>query len=83
MDIKKTIKRFGFTSVQVAEALGISKGAFSQIVNRDSVTTKNLESIANVIGCQMKDFFTEDEEAKEAYLICPHCGERIKLSIDK
>lgn len=84
MDIKKTIKRFGFTSAQVAEALGITKGALSQIVNRDSVTTKNLESIANVIGCKVKDFFIEEDEpeGKETFIVCPHCGEKIKISVE-
>lgn len=60
MDIKATIKKRGFTMVQVAEALGITKGAFSQILSRDSVTTKNLEKIANVIGCKVGDFFTDE-----------------------
>lgn len=60
MDIKATIKKRGFTMIQVAEALGITKGAFSQILSRDSVTTKNLEKIASVIGCKVWDFFADE-----------------------
>lgn len=83
MDIKATIKKRGFTMIQVAEALGITKGAFSQILSRDSVTTKNLEKIASVIGCNVVDFFEDEASEKEAYIICPHCGEKIKISVSK
>jgi transcriptional regulator with XRE-family HTH domain len=83
MDIKKIIKERGFTSAQVAEALDISRGALSQIVNGDSVTTKNLRRIANVIGCNVADFFKDEASEKETYIICPHCGEKIKISVSK
>lgn len=83
MDIKATIKKRGFTMIQVAEALGITKGAFSQILSRDSVTTKNLEKIASVIGCKVVDFFEDEASEKQTFIICPHCGERIKLSVEK
>lgn len=86
MDIKRTIKSHGFTLVQVAEALGITKGALSQSLSRQSVTTNTLEKIANVIGCKPVDFYLEsetDESEKDMYIICPHCGERIKLSVEK
>lgn len=86
MDIKRTIKSRGFTLVQVAEALGITKGALSQSLSRQSVTTNTLEKIANVIGCKPVDFYLEsekDESEKQTYIVCPHCGERIKISVEK
>lgn len=60
MNIKGTIKKYGYTSIQVAEQLGITKGAMSQMVRAESVSTKTLQKIADVIGCKVGDFFADE-----------------------
>ena len=85
MDIKSVIKEHGFTSVQVAEKLGINKSSFSQNINGNP-TIGTLRSIANVIGCKVGDFFKDEMEETESRavptLVCPHCGKEIKVTLE-
>ena len=87
MDIKGVVKEHGFTLVQVAEKLGITKGGLSQSINGNPTIT-TLKSIADVIGCKVGDFFRDEMEEKEdkravsgSIMICPHCGERIMYTV--
>ena len=84
MDIKGVIKEHGFTLVQVAEKMGITKGGISQIVN-GSPTIKTLRTIADIIGCQVGDFFRDEMSEVEnttPILKCPHCGKEFKIKIE-
>lgn len=75
MKIKSVIKERGFTLVQVATQMGITKGAMSQIVNGNpNITT--LRKIANIIGCQITDFFRDESEPK---IYCPYCGKAFSI----
>ena len=85
MDIKGVIKENGFTLVQVAEKMGISKGGISQIVN-GCPNVKTLRTIADIIGCKVGDFFademSESVETSAPALRCPHCGNEIHITIE-
>ena len=50
MDIKGVIKAHGYTLIDVAEKMSITKGGISQIVN-GSPNVKTLRTIAEIIGC--------------------------------
>lgn len=83
MDIKRVIKAHGFTLMEVANKMGITKGGISQIVN-GTPNVKTLRSIASIIGCKVGDFFldemTESVESASGFK-CPHCGKEIHISI--
>lgn len=82
MDIQAVIKAKGYTQNQVAEALGTSKSSFSQIVHNDNTSLKMLKRIAEVIGCQVWDFFRDEmEPSPTAGLVCPHCGKPIRVEV--
>ena len=84
MDIQAIIKAKGFTQNQVAEALGTSKSSFSQIVHNDNTSLKMLKRIAEVIGCQVWDFFRDEMEATPTTgPVCPHCGKAINIKLEK
>ena len=80
MDIKGVIKENGFTLVQVAEKMGISKGGISQIVN-GSPTVKTLRTIADILGCRVGDFFRDEMSESEPSFKCPYCGNDLKIEI--
>lgn len=85
MDIKGVIKAHGFTLVQVAEAMGITKGGISQIVNSTTPNVKTLRTIAEIIGCRVGDFFIDEMtklEPSEPILKCPHCGKELKITLE-
>ena len=84
MDIKGVIKAHGYTLIEVADKMGITKGGISQIVN-GTPNVKTLRSIAEIIGCKVGDFFidemTESVETSTPSLKCPHCGKEIHITI--
>ena len=74
------IKENGFTLVQVAEKMGISKGGISQIVN-GSPTVKTLRTIADIVGCKVGDFFRDEMSETEPSFKCPYCGHELHIEI--
>lgn len=83
MDIKGIIKEHGFTLVQVADKMKISKGGISQIVN-GSPNVKTLRTIADIVGCKVGDFFKDemtDEKDSQPSFKCPHCGKELRIEI--
>lgn len=77
MDIKKVLKERGYTLVKVATEMGVTKSALSQMVNGNpSVST--LRRIADIVGCQIIDFF---EDEMEPTLKCPNCGKSFKVNL--
>ena len=68
MEIKKVFKRHGFTQAQVAERMGITRGALASCISRGTPTPTTLHRIAEAIGADYSEFF-EDEEYGEHLLI--------------
>ena len=84
MDIKGVIKAHGYTLIDVADKMGITKGGISQIVN-GSPNVKTLRTIAEIIGCKVGDFFTDEmseEKLSSPVIKCPHCGKELKIKIE-
>ena len=89
MNIKKVIKAHGFTIASVAAKLknsrggiGISQGALSSTLNGNPSIDK-LQEIADIIGVSLSELVADEASEKETYIICPHCGEKIKISVSK
>lgn len=85
MDIKGVIKAHGFTLIEVADKMGITKGGISQIVN-GSPNVKTLRTIAEIVGCKIGDFFADEMTEKkptEPTIKCPYCGKELKISISQ
>lgn len=84
MDIKGVIKAHGYTLIDVADKMGITKGGISQIVN-GSPNVKTLRTIADIIGCKVGDFFKDEmteEKDSSSVLRCPHCGKEIRVKLE-
>ena len=79
MDIKAVIKAHGYTIERIANewesknGKPITKGALSQSINKNP-TVETIQRIANVIGCNVGDFFADE---LENVIICPYCGGKI------
>lgn len=80
MDLKKTIKRQGFTLDGVAQEMGISKSAMSQIVNGNPTYSK-LQEIATIIGISVSELVSDETASRTSTLRCPHCGKEIQVEI--
>ncbi len=84
MDIKSVAKAHGYTLVQVAQKMGITKGGLSQSINGNPTIT-SLRAVADAIGCKVGDFFADERtEEKESspVLRCPHCGKELKIKFE-
>lgn len=84
MDIKSVAKAHGYTMVQVAERMGISKGGLSQSINGNPTIT-SLRAVAKAIGCEVGDFFKDEmteEKESSPVMRCPQCGKELKIKFE-
>ena len=66
------------TSAWLAEQVGISKVAVSNIVTgKSSPSLHNLIKIAGVLNISITELIGEEKE--ESTITCPHCGKKIKI----
>lgn len=78
MNLKKAIKRHGFTLETVAKEMGITKSAMSQLASGNPTYSK-LEEIAHILGISVSELVREEDTP--TIIICPHCGQEIKLKV--
>ena len=93
MDIKSVLKKYGVTTYELAERMGIKQPSVMQYVNGNP-TAKKLEDMARAIGCSPADFFsdwqgsagnideTDDKRQRLApgQCACPRCGAAIQFT---
>lgn len=79
INIETLIKESGISKADLADKLGVSRTALYSILNGNP-TVKSLEKIAEIIGCDMADFFPKKTKETATHK-CPKCGARLSLSI--
>lgn len=71
MNIKDVIKAKGFSMVEVAKEMGITRETlYANIANNP--TYRTMRKVADVIGCDIKDFF-EDESPSNDFAAFVRC----------
>ena len=65
MEIKKVIKRHGFTQKDVAERIGVSSPSLNNCIRLQSISPKVLRKIADVIGADYSEFFEDEVPMRE------------------
>ncbi len=98
MQIARVIKQKGFTISKVAEQLGITQVTMSRnIAPTANPTVATLRKIADVVGCNVADFFADETkpelttpiqepaptkpQAFKVEAVCPKCGEPMNIQI--
>ena len=81
MDVKAVIKEKGWTIERVAAEMGITRVTLSQNLSRNP-TVNTLQRIADVIGCNVGDFFRDEIDPQPSSGICPHCGKPIMIKTE-
>ena len=82
MRIREVIKEKGMTTQEVADQMQISLSALNQSISGNP-SIKVLRRIAEVVGCQLGEFFTDELEEKKNTIPCPYCGRDINVSLLK
>lgn len=77
MRIREVIKEKGMTTQEVADQMQISLSALNQSISGNP-SIKVLRRIAEVVGCQLGEFFSDEMEDTNA-IRCPKCGARFVL----
>ena len=81
MDVKAIIKEKGWTIERVATEMGITRVTLSQNLSRNP-TVNTLQRIADVIGCNVGDFFRDEVNTLPSTDVCPHCGKPILIKTE-
>ena len=78
--IKEIMSERNVTSAWLAEKVGISKVAVSNIVTgKSSPSLDNLLKIADALNVSITTLIGEDKEEEENVIVCPHCGGKIQF----
>jgi DNA-binding Xre family transcriptional regulator len=80
--IRAQIKLHGLTQTEVANILGMYPANLSRLINSPRITLADLNKLANVIGCNVAEFFMDDyTPTQPPTLTCPHCGKEIHIEL--
>ena len=84
MRIKEILKEKGITLSQLADTMGVSRQALSRQV-AGKLLVEKAEEIANVLDVPIWQLFASSEEVQKENnnIVCPHCGNSIKVTIIK
>lgn len=75
MNVKGLIRSRGFTLEKVAQQLGTSQSSLSQCLSGNP-TVEKLKDIAEVIGCDLVDFFADERKNKTPFLAMVQSGDK-------
>lgn len=81
LKIKEVAAEHGMLLKDVCEKAGYKSlpSFYRQINNPESVNMRTLIRIAEVIGCEVQDFFTGGSQVEQPHIVCPKCGEVIPI----
>ncbi len=84
MRIKEILKEKGITLSQLADTMGVSRQALSRQV-AGKLLVEKAEEIATTLNVPMWQLFAspEDVQKENNNIVCPHCGNPIKVTIIK
>lgn len=88
MRFKSILEKYGVNQIELAKRLDINRVSISRLLSeKNDLRLSTLAKIADAIGCSIIELIesenVSDESEKQTFIICPHCGERIKLSVEK
>lgn len=76
--LKEVLSEKGVTSAELAGRVGVSKATVSNLINNKTMPSiDTLEKIADALGVEMWELFTEKPTSNEPNsntLVCPKCG---------
>ena len=84
MRIKEILKEKGMTLQELADKMGVSRQALSRQVGGKLLVEK-AEEIASMLDVPIWQLFVSPEEVQKenSAIVCPHCGNPIKITLTK
>ena len=82
MYIKDILKQKGLKQNDLADRLGINRVSLSRLLSdKNDMRLSTIKKIAEAIGCDVAEFFTQSETAYNITITCPHCGEKLVINL--
>lgn len=76
--IKEVIKEKGYSMVEFANVMGITRQTLFRIIKDPSSPT--LERLSKALGVPVWQFFASPDDVKS--IVCPHCGKEIHIKVE-
>lgn len=76
--IKDIIREKGYTMVDFANVLGVSRETLFRIIKRPS--THTLERLSKELKVPVWQFFVKTDNVTK--VVCPHCGKEITIMVE-
>lgn len=89
MELKAIIESCGMKIADVARAWEKETGKKTSIQNIVQICKKGnpnydtLKSLANILKLSVPELVAQMEEKKYTSIVCPHCGEKIRISVEQ
>lgn len=85
--IREILDQKGMKAKDLADKLGTSQQYVSRILRGEtSVSITRLKEIADILGVSLLELFSDYKSSvtvEPGILICPHCGNKIKLKAER
>ena len=85
--IREILDQKGMKAKDLADKLGTSQQYVSRILRGEtSVSITRLKEIAEILGVSLLELFSDYKSSvavESGSLVCPHCGNKIKLTAEK
>ena len=81
--IKELCAKRGISQVELARKLGITDISLNKTLRGEYPKLQTLERIAIALEVPISELFINEEDKTDAdnSLTCPHCGQKIKISL--
>lgn len=80
--IKDALKKRGLKQNDLADMLGINRVSLSRLLSdKNDMRISTIKKIADAIGCDLTEFFTQTDKADHNVITCPHCGEKLVINL--
>ena len=67
-NIKAVAGRHGKTISKIADEMGVAQSHLSRTINNERISLKDLEALADNIGCSVADFFQDEAVTPSAVI---------------
>ena len=82
LQIKETLKQRGLTQNELADRLGINRVSLSRLLSdKNDMRISTIKKIADAIGCDVTEFFTQTDKVDNNVITCPHCGAKLVINL--
>lgn len=83
VDLRKVIKRYGVTQIELANRWGVYQSAVSQMLGGGKISLEKLYDLADACNCSVSELVAEENTAVLSPTpSCPFCGNKLNIHVN-